>query len=186
MTTRLDLICTSASGGRIYASSAPGKIDRPKGIYRDLETDLEALSRLGITVIICLIEDFEFEKLSITDYPARAIEQGCTFIHYPIPDHCTPDRLDSFHELIVDIYRFFNNGSRILVHCRGGVGRTGLVCAAVLLHYGFEADQSIAAVKSRRAKALRNQNQCQFVRHYDRLLLSPLSRLQVAQPHRAV
>lgn len=158
------------TGGRIFASCAPGKIELEKDIVRDLEEDVKTISENGITVVISLIEDFEFDLLSISKFPELLELEHIQFIHYPMRDHFVPDNVDSFHELIIMICELFEQGHSILVHCRGGVGRTGLVCASFLLHFGFNATNAINTVRDRRERALRNPLQCEYLKRYEKLL----------------
>ena len=160
----------SITGGRIFASCAPGKIELEKDIVRNLEDDVKTISESGISVVISLIEDFEFDLLSISHFPELLELEHIQFIHYPIRDHFVPDNIDSFHKLIIMICELFLQGHSILVHCRGGVGRTGLVCASFLLHFGSNANEAIDTVRDRRERALRNPLQCEYLKRYERLL----------------
>lgn len=167
-TLQIDPIWTH--NGTMYACCAPGKRDQEKGVFRDLHQDMKCIQTHNIDCIICLIEDFEFDKVQITDYPERVAKAGIDFIHYPMIDHYIPTDLDSFHELVLLTCDLLHSGSQILIHCRGGVGRTGVLCACVLIHYGFSADGAILKVRQNRLGALKNAVQVVFIREYCKLL----------------
>lgn len=169
----IDLICyDSETGGHIFASCAPGKFDPKKGIARDLIRDIDLIKKQNITVIVSLIEDFEFEELLIQKFPDLSLDNNIQFIHYPIVDHQIPNDIKSFHKLILYLCHLLENGHRILIHCRGGVGRTGTVCACILLHFGYSASEAIYTVKDRRQRALRNQKQCKFIHYYEKMYIN--------------
>lgn len=169
----IDLIFNdSKSGGHVFASCAPGKIEFEKGVYRDLVEDIESIKRENISVVVSLIEDFEFEQLLIEEFPNYVLENNINFIHYPIIDHQIPTNIKTFNLLIVHLCNLFLNGHRILIHCRGGVGRTGTVCACMLLHFGYSPKIAIETVKSRRRRALRNQSQCRFIHYYQSRIIT--------------
>jgi protein-tyrosine phosphatase len=61
------------------------------------------------------------------------------------------------------------NGENVLVHCRGGIGRAGLVACSWLLsnNYCTSAQEAIAFVRKRRSpKAIETKEQEQFLEHY--------------------
>jgi len=54
------------------------------------------------------------------------------------------------------------------VHCRGGVGRSGLVAAAVATTYGDDADAAIARVRQAQPLALETREQEAYVGRFAR------------------
>lgn len=168
---RLDLICQSPNNGNIYASCAPGKKDPKKGYNRDLSQDFNTINKHNIDIIVCLIEDFEFGHLSIEAYPQYLAKYGIKIIHYPIVDHNIPTNLDTFQSLILTICDYFSRGYNILVHCRGGVGRTGIVCACVLINFLNDPEEAINIVRENRPGALKNRFQHDFIRNYASMLI---------------
>ena len=162
----IDRICQSENNGAIYASCAPGKKDPKKGYNRDLARDFDTINKHNIDVIVCLIEDFEFGHLSMEAYPQYLARYNIKVIHYPIVDHNIPTNPDTFHQLVLTVCDYFAHGHNILVHCRGGVGRTGIVCACVLINFGWDPEDAIALVRKNRPGALKNRFQHDFIRNY--------------------
>jgi len=62
-------------------------------------------------------------------------------------------------DLVADLRRA---GKQVLIHCAGGMNRSGLLVAAALVREGMEAQEAIALIRARRPGALNNR---QFVRH---------------------
>ena len=58
-------------------------------------------------------------------------------------------------------------GERVMVHCVGGLGRSGMAAAALLRTRGAEPDAAIEAVRTARSqRALETSIQEQFIRDY--------------------
>lgn len=88
---------------------------------------------------------------------------------FSIPDFGVPDTLDSFINLIRIYCDFLKKGENILVHCRMGIGRTGIFAVALLIAIGFtqyEAESIIrkagAGPQTREQRALLSQVESYF------------------------
>ena len=68
------------------------------------------------------------------------------FVSYPIADRGLPSSASSFAKVTAktcdDIWRGLNT----VIHCRAGIGRTGLFAAGMLVQLGFEVDDAFALV----------------------------------------
>ena len=157
---------TPADGhGRIGITLCPGKTD-PNGISgpwaRDLETDLDAIQRWGATVVVTLIEEHEFEELSVRGLPGKVRDRHMEWWHLPIEDGHSPpargfeDKWAVAGEALRDRLRL---GFDVLVHCRGGLGRAGTIAARLLVELGERADNAIRRVREVRPGALETQEQ---------------------------
>ncbi len=58
-------------------------------------------------------------------------------------------------------------GKSVVIHCRGGLGRTGLLAAACLRALGVDAERAIAIVRAARPGTIENEAQAAFVRTVD-------------------
>lgn len=55
-----------------------------------------------------------------------------TYLHLPIEDNSVPDDVPLFCALIYKVYTILRSGVTTYVHCKGGHGRSGMVCAILL------------------------------------------------------
>jgi hypothetical protein len=88
---RVDLLPNDETGlsGRIGLTFAPGKQDDRWD--RNLDQDLGRLeAEYGITLLVSLIEAFEFEELRIRELPGRAREHGIETLWFPVRDLSVP------------------------------------------------------------------------------------------------
>lgn len=65
---------------------------------------------------------------------------------FPMPDGGVPRSMSAFDRLIDTLARDVAAGVPIAVHCWGGVGRTGVVAAALLVRFGWPVEDALAEV----------------------------------------
>jgi protein-tyrosine phosphatase len=132
---------------------------------RDLILDLDAIQAWGATVIVNLMEDHEMVNLAVQD-TERHIPAGIDYIRLPIPDYGVPG--PAWHAqwevegpLLRDRLR---DGESIVLHCKGGLGRTGMVAARILVELGCAPEESILAVREARGGTIETKGQETYVR----------------------
>ena len=59
-------------------------------------------------------------------------------------------------------------GQTVVVHCKGGLGRSGLVVASGLTTLGYSAEASLAIVRQTRPGSVETQKQEAFVAQFAR------------------
>jgi protein-tyrosine phosphatase len=107
----------------------------------------------GARRVVTLLEQHELAHLAITRLGEAVQRRGLEWLHRPIPDVSSKhlrSRLDA--------------GENILIHCRGGVGRSGMVAARLLVEFGVDAETAIARVRAARPGAIETWEQEQWVR----------------------
>ena len=170
---RVDVVPMEGVTGRLGLTFAPGK--RSASVFsgitwdRDLDTDLVALrAEFGTDVLVSLIEDHEFDLLGIPDLVERAQAHGMRVRRFPIRDVSVPSAAASRdYAALIDALHAEVVGSRnVTVHCRGGLGRTGLVAACVLVRQGASADDAIRRVRTSRPGAIETVAQERYVYEY--------------------
>jgi ADP-ribosyl-[dinitrogen reductase] hydrolase len=92
----------------------------------------------------------------------------------PIPDKCAPDEAWLNHWLTLrhELKTLLASSGKILIHCKGGFGRTGTVAALILMDHGYTAVDAITACRQAREFAVETEGQEKFVMAYERLKLS--------------
>lgn len=133
---------------------------------RDMDIDLAAIKSWNASIIVTLIENREFEILDV-QHLGKSIETlGMRWLHAPIRDVSIPDQgFEKRWGLIGHLIRTaLINGERVLIHCRGGLGRAGLIAARLLAEFGMPADEAIAYVRKQRSGAIETRQQENYVR----------------------
>lgn len=159
--------------GRIGITEAPGRHDG--GHRRDLEADLTRLvEHYAIDMLITLLERGQYEKdeladLGITDLLVRAQKHGIESEWWPLPDGGVPVSLDRLAALVERILLRVRTGGVVVIHCRAGLGRSGLVAACCLNALGATVSEALASVRSVRPAAVETAAQHQCLRAFDEL-----------------
>lgn len=143
-----------------------GGLPRP-GIIIDLEQDLDALTKLGVTLLVTL------EETRTVDV-AKLAERGIGSIHFPIPDMGAPD-LGPTRELCARVNASIASGAVVAFHCLAGLGRTGTLLASQLIWDGDSAVRAIDQVRQINARCIQSDEQVQFLRVFERAVRPHLS-----------
>jgi ADP-ribosylglycohydrolase/protein-tyrosine phosphatase len=152
-------------GGCLGLTLCPGKKDFSRGWNRDLETDLRAVSNWGASTVVTLIEAHEFELLKVSRLGESVEQTGMRWIHLPIRDVDVPDHRfeEGWRSAGPEIHRRLRNREKILIHCRGGIGRTGLVAGLILVEHGCAPREAIQKVRAVRPGAIETAAQERYV-----------------------
>ena len=108
------------------------------------------IARLGIKLVVSLLEPGEARTLGLEGERLEARAHGMEFISFPIPDMGLPASVTEFASITKTLFAQVNDGSNTLVHCRAGIGRSGLLTAGVLLHAGMNPEEAFAYVSKMR------------------------------------
>ncbi|MEM1529788.1 MAG: dual specificity protein phosphatase family protein, partial [Desulfurococcaceae archaeon] len=105
-------------------------------------------------------------------------EAGLDVLHIPTPDNYPVELLDVLRASLF-IEKHVSRGGAVLVHCYGGIGRSGQVTAGYLIYKGYGVYEALLHVRSKVPGSVENQWQLQLLEDYymltssvDRLLLS--------------
>ena len=128
------------------------------GLLRQIAFDLDALRRVGTTILVTLTQEW--------DPPTEEIAaRGMTSLHMKIPDMEAPS-LDDAQEMCRRIDLMLSDGEVIVHHCRAGRGRTGTMLAAQLVWSGIDADQAIQITRSANPRWIESDTQERFLQSF--------------------
>lgn len=115
-----------------------------------IEDELSGIAKSGIKRIVSLLEYTEAIELGLETEKDLSEKYGMEFISYPIADRGVPNSVSEYLEFTKCQYRDIAKGVNSLIHCRAGIGRSGLIAAGILLHCGFEANAAFAHISTKR------------------------------------
>ena len=133
-------------------STGPGRLAialRPRG-GDWLDDQARAWCRAGVDVVVSLLEPEEEAQLNLAGERDAAERNGIQFISFPVVDRGVPSSIHETVPLLKTIANALENGKNVALHCRQGIGRSGMIAAAVLMSTGSTPDLAIDAVTSAR------------------------------------
>ena len=137
-----------------------------------LREEIRDLAALGVTTLVSLLEEREEYELSLTNEAGIAAEHDIEFLSYPIADRTIPTHLDGFVAFIEKLTDRVLDGRGVAIHCRAGIGRSGITAAAVLVRIGYDASSVFDRIsQARRCPVPDTQEQYDwFHRNYQQFL----------------
>lgn len=171
----VDLLSDDEVGtpGRLGMTFAPGMwAGSVRGRWeRDLAADMRALEEEHETdVLVSLMEDHEYRGYRIPELLEQDSIGNIEILRFAIEDMGVPREAESerFQTFVQDVVRRLEEDQNVVVHCRGGLGRTGTLAACVLVALGrHAADEAIAAVREARKGTIQTREQEDFVRLFE-------------------
>lgn len=132
---------------------------------RDLAVDLEAIRAWGAFGLITLMEDHELADLRVANLGAACKAHGLEWLHMPIVDGAAPDQrfLFTWSKLSSALAKQLSSGASVVIHCKGGLGRTGTLAALLLQEAGVDPREAMALVRSARPGAIETIEQEEFL-----------------------
>lgn len=160
--------------GAIGLTFCPGKrqSNALSGAWdRDLAMDLDTMAAWGCTEVITLVEPWELDELQVPELGTAVTARGWHWHHWPIVDGDPPDYrfLNAWATEQEALRQRLRNGGRLVVHCKGGLGRAGTVATLLLATENPETsiDALMTQVRSVRPGAIETSAQERFLRGRD-------------------
>lgn len=159
---RVDWIPLEGIAGRLGLTLLPGRADRG----RDLGEDLDRLVEYGTNFVVDLVTDEELFQFGVSELPVALGKRGIDSFRLPILDQRACD-VKAALDLSESILGRLREGGTVVVHCVGGIGRSGMIAACVCVIAGMSPDQAIAHVRLHRSpRALETRVQIELVREF--------------------
>ena len=130
----------------------PGKLGlaaRPRG-GEWLEDEIDAWKQAGVSVVLSLLTAEEEQDLDVRSEAAEVRAAGLEFLSFPIPDLQVPQSPTALTKTLEKVDRELNAGRNVVLHCRQGIGRTGLVAACLLMMKGLDAGTAVRRLSKAR------------------------------------
>ncbi len=143
MKTRFISRFYEADANKLYASATPSSLNT-----EERTKNLNFILSKEIQVIVNLMEEHEinhdFELFF--DYAPEFEKSGIESVRFPIEDINIPKSYEYATEILDFIDGKINEGKKVLVHCWGGIGRTGTIVGCYLLRHQLAEPSNVIAV----------------------------------------
>jgi protein-tyrosine phosphatase len=130
----------------------PGKLAvsaRPRG-GDWLPDEVEGWRKAGIDAVVSLLTDRESEEMQLQEEAAVSRTHGLRFLSLPIEDRGVPNSLSEAASVVAALKDMLGRGQNVAIHCRQGIGRSGMIAAAVLTTTGLNLDEALNQVSAAR------------------------------------
>lgn len=153
------------NGTKIGIGFCPGHSARHDIGFRNLQEDLFRVKNWGATTIVTLIEPHEFKSLGVEELEKEVMKYGIDWVWFPIKDCSTPNpsEFKNFKNFIKKLIMKIEMKENLFIHCRGGLGRSGIIAVEILKQMSVSPDNALATVRSFRPGAVETLSQEHFV-----------------------
>ena len=115
-----------------------GTMERPRG--NDwLDDEIRGLKYQEVDCLISLLEYAEQEELDLLEEENICTKYEIKYLNFPIQDVSIPSNEVAFRQVVNQLVEYLNQGKRIVIHCRMGIGRSSVLAAEVLIKMGCPA-----------------------------------------------
>jgi protein-tyrosine phosphatase len=158
-------------GNGIYWIHGPwsGKLGvaaRPRG-GDWLKQELTKWREQNIDTIVSLLTTEEVGEFSLEAEAGDARRHGIQFVAIPVQDRQVPESEKAIESVVHKLDTTLSAGRNVLIHCRQGIGRSGLLAACLLINRGSTADEAVEELsKVRNTPVPETAEQRQWINRY--------------------
>lgn len=141
------------------AGKARGICPMP-GRRGDYPGDLATLLAWRPRLVVTLTETGELAARRAASLPADLTAAGVEWLHLPIPDFGTPPR--GLRQDWPHLSQRLQSVDRMVVHCMGGCGRSGMILLRLMIDAGEAPDAALARLRAARPCAVETKAQMRW------------------------
>ena len=132
ITNNFDDIYRPKKYGSIFISNSPGS-------DLSIEEDIKQTAKLKISSFLSLLEDHEIEFLKLERIHLFLSEINIVYYRYPISDFSVPkkENIRTLDAILSNLMNRLIVGDNVLIHCKAGLGRSGMISALILKKFGM-------------------------------------------------
>ncbi len=115
-----------------------------------IEEEFLGIAKFGVKCLVSLLEPHEIKELGLSKAPLLCESNGIKYINFPIKDRGLPSSSSTTFKLIKNLHSQILLGENTVIHCRAGIGRTGLIAASLLVLHGYNTTEAFTSVSKAR------------------------------------
>ncbi|CUH88138.1 Dual specificity phosphatase, catalytic domain [Phaeobacter sp. CECT 5382] len=134
------------------------------GAGGDYAGDMEHIHDWQPGLVISMTTEVEHVAVGAHDLGQAFQSMGCRWVHVPVPDFAAPTEtmLQSWPEISAMARQTLAGGGRVLIHCRGGCGRSGMVVLRLMIEAGEYPAKALIRLRKVRPCAVETEAQMQW------------------------
>ncbi len=144
-------------GGTLALTSMPGRGGNYSG-------DLDAVAGWKPGLILSMATEVEMILDGARDFGADVRSRACRWVHLPVEDYGTPcdDVNTRWAEASAAARHALSGGGRVLIHCKGGCGRSGMAVLRLMVECGERQDAALNRLRALRPCAVETDEQMRW------------------------
>src|SRR5260370_6583590 len=115
-----------------------------------LANEMKDWRQASVDTVVSLLTAEENQDLDLTHEEPLCRKAGMGFMAFPIMDRGVPDPALGVSRLLTHLDAELMGGKNVVVHCRQGVGRSGLIAAGILVLQEVDPRRAMSAVSNAR------------------------------------
>lgn len=157
--TGLVIYALGVGDGILALSGLPGG----GGDYAD---DLNHIRDWKPGLVISMTTPSELDAAEASCLGADLLAMGCRWVHLPVADFGAPPEeiIAQWSPVSQSALRALSGGGRVLVHCRAGCGRSGMVALRLMVESGEPFEAALARLRGLRPCAVETDAQMAWAR----------------------
>ncbi|MEP3112349.1 dual specificity protein phosphatase family protein [Nisaea sp.] len=131
------------------------------------EEAVGGIVKSGIDAVLSLATAEELSEHGVPHMQDIFLQHALSWTHFPIKDFDIPSDADTkaWSALETILAERLKIGGRILIHCRAGFGRSGMIAARLLMACGSTPDDAVDAVRNARPGTIETPAQLDWARN---------------------
>ena len=131
------------------------------GVDSDYAGDLQHFIDWKPSIVVSLVTEVELVAAGAAGLWRDLVDAGTRWEHLPLSDFGVPDDAfeEAWPEVSTGIRRALSGGGRILIHCRGGCGRSGMVALRLMIEIGEGGEDALKRLRAVRPCAVETSEQ---------------------------
>lgn len=124
-------------------------------------SDVNAILKWGAGLVLTMTTGAELTRCGSDELASDLAAAGIAWRHLPIPDFGAPppETDKAWPEASSHAHNALADGGRVLAHCYGGCGRSGMALMRLMVEAGEDADQALERLRNARPCAVETEAQ---------------------------
>ena len=114
-----------------------------------IEDEFIGLKHLGVSKVVSLLEFSEQIEVGLSAEKELCEQHNIEYENFPIPDRGLPNT-GAANKFVSKLAKEISEGKHIVIHCRAGIGRTGIIAGGVLVKLGIAPKEALALISKAR------------------------------------
>ncbi|UZD90255.1 dual specificity protein phosphatase family protein [Cognatishimia activa] len=147
----------SVGGGVLAISQLPG-------LGGDYQGDLEDIREWQPSIVLTLVTSGELADFGAETLGSEIRARAARWEHLPITDFGVPDATfeAAWPDVAEKVLMALKGGGRVLVHCKGGCGRSGMVALRLMMEAGEHIEEALGHLRAVRPCAIETDAQYEW------------------------